>query len=132
MKRQLPSRPNLDQLKHQARDLLNAHKAGDADALRRIRESHPRLSRLAEADVRSARFTLGGAQLVIAREYGFVSLPKLKEYVERASPEASDPVEELKQAFRNDNAAVAIQILDRHPELTARITEPIGPFAAPA
>jgi hypothetical protein len=28
---------------------------------------------LAEADVRSARFTLSGAQLVIAREYGFAS-----------------------------------------------------------
>src|SRR2546428_8628776 len=90
MKRQLPSRANLDQLKHQARDLLNAHRAGDEDALRRIRESHPRWWQAAEADVRAARFTLSGAQLVLAREYGFGSWPKLKEYVERASPQASD------------------------------------------
>jgi hypothetical protein len=36
MKRRLPSRPNLDQLKHQARDLLNAHRVGAEDAVRRI------------------------------------------------------------------------------------------------
>src|SRR5689334_14298071 len=90
MKRQLPSRPNLDQLKHQARDLLNAHRVGDEDAVRRIRESHPRLSQASEADVRAARFTLSVAQLVIAREYGFVSWPKLKEYVEEARPQSSD------------------------------------------
>ncbi len=36
MKRQLPSCPNLDQLKHQARDLVNGHKVGDKDAVRRM------------------------------------------------------------------------------------------------
>jgi len=61
MKRQLPSRPNLDQLKHQARDLLDAHRVGDEDAVRRIRESHPRLLQASEAEVRSARLTLSGA-----------------------------------------------------------------------
>src|SRR6516162_5221260 len=106
MKRQLPSRPNLDQLKHQARDLLNAHRAGDEAALRRIRESHPRFARVAESDVRSARFTLSGAQLVIAREYGFVSWPQLKEYVQKAKSQTDDPIEELKQAFRSDNPSV--------------------------
>jgi ankyrin repeat protein len=132
MKRQLPSRPNLDQLKHQARDLLNAHRAGDEEALRRIRESHPRIARLAEADARSARFTLSGAQLVIAREYGFVSWPQLKDHVEKITSETNDPVEELKRAFRSDKAAVVRQTLDRHPELKAKINEPIGPFDSPA
>ena len=42
MKRQLSSRPNLDQLKHQARDLLNAHRAGDEEALRRNPGESPR------------------------------------------------------------------------------------------
>jgi hypothetical protein len=130
MKRQLPSRPNLDQLKHQARELLNAQKTGDDDAIRRIRENHPRLSQASGAAVRSARFTLSGAQLVIAREYGFASWPKLKEFVENTW--TSDPVEELKQALRSDNASIVRQILDRHPELTAKINEPIGPFDSPA
>jgi ankyrin repeat protein len=61
-----------------------------------------------------------------------VSSNKLKEYVEMASSRASDPIEELKQAFRSDNAVVVRQILDRHPELKARINEPIGPFDSPA
>jgi hypothetical protein len=30
--RSLPTRPNLDQLKHQAKDLLKAYRAGDAQA----------------------------------------------------------------------------------------------------
>jgi len=132
MKRQLPSRPNLDQLKHQARDLLDAHRVGDEDAVRRVRESHPRLSQASEADVRSARLTLSGAQLVIAREYGFASWPKLKEYVEKARPQSSDQVEELKQALRSDNTSGVRQILERHPELKAKINEPIGPFDSPA
>jgi hypothetical protein len=132
MKRQLPSRPNLDQLKHQARELLNGHKAGDKEAIRRIRESHPRLARLAEAGVRSARFTLSGAQLVIAREYGFVSWPQLKDHVEKTTSQTIDPLEELKQAFRSDQADVVGQMLERHPELKARINEPIGPFDTPA
>src|SRR5262249_21395110 len=132
MKRQLPSRPDLDQLKHQARDLLNAQRAGDEDALRRIRKSHPRLSQASEADVRSARFTLSGAQLVIAREYGSASWPRLQEHVESAGPASSDPVEALKQALRSDNASVVQQILDGHPELKAKLNEPIGPFDSPA
>src|SRR5229473_469643 len=132
MKRQLPSRPNLDQLKNQAKDLLKAYKTGDKEAVRRIQESHPRLSQAAEADVRSARFTLSGAQLVIAREYGFVTWPKLKEHVESTLPEGGDPIEELKQAFSTDDAAGVRQLLERHPELKRKINEPIGPFDSPA
>jgi ankyrin repeat protein len=44
----------------------------------------------------------------------------------------NNPVEELKQAIRSDNASVVQQILDRLPELKARINEPIGPFDSPA
>jgi hypothetical protein len=49
-----------------------------------------------------------------------------------ATPPSSDPVEELKQALRGDNASVVREILDRLPELKARINEPIGPFDSPA
>jgi ankyrin repeat protein len=38
----------------------------------------------------------------------------------------------LKQALRGDNASAVREILDRLPELRARINEPIGPFDAPA
>src|SRR6516162_8033408 len=49
-----------------------------------------------------------------------------------AKSEANDPVEELQQAFRSDQAVVVQQLLDRHPELKAKINEPIAPFDSPA
>jgi len=47
-------------------------------------------------------------------------------------PQSSDPVEELKLALRGDSASGVQGILQRHPELKARINEPIGPFDSPA
>jgi ankyrin repeat protein len=49
-----------------------------------------------------------------------------------SGPQLGDALEELKQALRSDNASAARQILDRHPELKAKINEPIGPFDSPA
>lgn len=66
----LPTRPDLDQLRRQAKDLLKAAAAGDADALARIRAV-------------SDRLILASAQLAVAREYGFASWVRLKTEVER-------------------------------------------------
>jgi ankyrin repeat protein len=74
MKKQLPSRPNLEQLKKQAKDLHKLHHAGDAEALHRIAENYPQPGK--------TEFSLADAQLVVAREYGFESWPKLKTHVE--------------------------------------------------
>ena len=41
MSAQSPVRPNIEQLKNQAREFLNALKQGDADAHERLRTSHP-------------------------------------------------------------------------------------------
>jgi Ankyrin repeats (many copies) len=66
--RPLPDRPSLDQYKKQAKDLLRAWRAGDAEAIARVTTHHPRLTtRGASAD---AVFQLADAQLVIAREHG--------------------------------------------------------------
>jgi hypothetical protein len=62
---QLPDRPDLDQLRRQARELLRAASAGDVHALSRI-------------SVVSERVTLSTAQLAVAREYGFPSWPALR------------------------------------------------------
>jgi ankyrin repeat protein len=43
----------------------------------------------------------------------------------------SDPVEQFKKAFRADDAAAVAQVLGGHPELKAKINEPLGPFDAP-
>jgi hypothetical protein len=68
--RHLPVRPNLDQLKHQARDLLLAIRRGDPDALADLRTHHRR-----HPDPASAR--LADAQHVLARSYGVASWPRL-------------------------------------------------------
>lgn len=66
--RSLPDRPDLDQLRRQAKELRDAARAGDAAALARIGADAPGLDTAA----------LGTAQLVIAREYGCVSWADLK------------------------------------------------------
>src|SRR6516225_1260160 len=91
----LPDRPNLDQLKNQAKDLLKGHKAGDPEALKRISANHPRLGSASVDEIEASRFTLSGAQLVIAREYGFSSWPKLKAHIESLSPGVDELVEQF-------------------------------------
>ena len=71
--RSLPAVPSLEQQKKQARELLNAARAGDAEALQRVRSHHPRA-----AAVDPLALSLADAQLVLAREYGFPSWPRLK------------------------------------------------------
>ena len=66
----LPARPDLDQLRHQAKDLLHAAQRGDPDAIGRI-------------DAVAAQILLSTAQLALAREYGFASWAKMKLEVER-------------------------------------------------
>jgi hypothetical protein len=67
---ELPGRPDLDQLRRQARELLRAAADGEARAVARLR-------------VVSDRVTLSAAQLAVAREYGYRSWPALKAEVER-------------------------------------------------
>jgi ankyrin repeat protein len=74
---------------------------------------------------------LHDAQLVIAREYGFASWPKLKEHVESILLETDEPVELLKKAFHANDAALFRKLLERHPEFKAMINEPVGPFDSP-
>ena len=67
---ELPDRPNLDQLRRQARELLRAAADGEPAALTRIRAF-------------SQRVSLSAAQLAVAREHGCASWPALHAEVER-------------------------------------------------
>jgi hypothetical protein len=67
---QLPDRPDLDQLRRQARELHRAAQGGDAGALSRLRPV-------------SDKVALSTAQLTLAREYGFPSWRRFKDEVER-------------------------------------------------
>jgi len=68
--RRLPVRPDLDQLKHQAKDLLRAIRRGDPDAVADFRRHHPR-------EIDPASVTLADAQLVLARTYQAPNWPRL-------------------------------------------------------
>lgn len=80
--RRLPSNPDLDHLKYQAKDLLRGHAAGDRGVAQRIREFHPRLNAATDAEIFAAALRVSDAQLAIAREYGFGSWARLKKHVE--------------------------------------------------
>jgi hypothetical protein len=67
---ELPERPNLDQLRRQARELLRAAADGETSALHRIRAV-------------SENVSLSAAQLAVARGYGFASWPMLRAEVKR-------------------------------------------------
>jgi ankyrin repeat protein len=95
--KQLPARPNLEQYKNQAKDLLHSHRAADPDALNRIKRHHPTLHKLSLTEIVSATFTLADAQLVLAREHSFESWPKFAAHIEtlrliRSVADLPDPV----------------------------------------
>jgi hypothetical protein len=72
--RHFPVRPNLEQLKHQAKDLLRAIRRGDWAAVAEMHKHHPKQS-AGVVDPLSAK--LADAQLVLARSYGLPSWPRL-------------------------------------------------------
>ena len=68
--RHFPVRPNLEQLRHQAKDMLRAIKRGEPEAVAGLNKHHPK------ATVPSAA-KLADAQLVLARSYGLPSWRRL-------------------------------------------------------
>ena len=124
MSKSLPPRPSLEQLRKQAKELLKLCQSGDAAALKRFHEHRP--------GPQPATFSLSDAQLVLAREHGFATWPKLKAHVESLSAEPADPLQLFHEAFRDDNASIIRELFQSHPEMKARINDPVGPFDSPA
>src|SRR6266496_1683197 len=87
----LPPRPNLDQLKRQAKELLQAGKAP----------------------------ALHDAQTLIAREYGFASWNKLRDHVEAVTLEFDAAVNEFLEAATDGRGDRAERILALHPKIAA-------------
>jgi hypothetical protein len=68
--RHLPVRPNLDQLKHQAKELLRAIRRGNPSAIEEFSKYHP-------DPVAPYKAKLADAQLALARSYQVASWPRL-------------------------------------------------------
>ncbi len=103
MTKSLPERPDLGQLKKQAKDLLKDIRAQRPEALARVPENE------------RAGFALADAQRILAREYGFPSWAKLKLHVE--TREIGIATARLVIAAVNGDAASLQAILAERPEL---------------
>lgn len=76
--RKLPAKPDLKQLKKQAKDLLKAFQARESNAVAEVRVHYRGPASQLEAE----KFQLSDAQLVLARAYGFDSWTKLRAFVD--------------------------------------------------
>lgn len=95
----LPARPDLEQLRHQAKDLLRDATRGEPEALARIHAV-------------SERLILASAQLAIARELGFESWPKLTREVERREVLNSRDLNRLSSLLADDSALAVSRMVN--------------------
>ncbi len=105
--RHLPVRPDLDQLKHQAKDLLRDIRGGDTSAIAEFTRNHPQSVMPGEA-------ILSDAQFALARSYGIKSWPRLVQACN------------LIDAIWNDDLAAVRDLVTKHSNLiheNARGTE---------
>lgn len=114
---QLPERPDLEQLKRQAKDLLRDAKARNADALARVRKL-PAYARQSD-DVIGESVALHDAQSVIARELGFASWKAMLERVEELTLEFGAAVDQFITAATEVQPDRAHRLLQLHPRIAS-------------
>src|SRR5436189_5077921 len=101
--------PDIDQLKRQARELLEAYRAQSADAVIEVAAHH----RTATPE----SFALHDAQFVLARSYGFESWPKLKAAVDGVT------TTRLHEAVQKGDLGAVRALLARRPEIVDLLRE---------
>jgi hypothetical protein len=106
---QLPRDANLRRFGNQAKDLCRACRKGEPNAVWRIGQTHPSYSGLTLAEIAAVGIVLAEAQLVVARELGFDSWPKLKKHFESRQTTSmrelgtEDNVKALQEALAQDS-----------------------------
>jgi len=101
--RAMRENPDLDQVKRQAKELLEAYRASSAEAAAEITAYH----RTATPET----FALHDAQFVLARSYGFESWPKLKAAVDGVT------AARLHEAAESGDVTAVRELLTRRPEI---------------
>lgn len=110
--RELPARPDLEQYKKQAKELVKAY-LGDVKAVRKLCELfgvketpsseefreklRQRFTHLTGAELEENKFSLADAQFLLAREYAFESWPKFAKHIRAVTAENS-PVSKFELA----------------------------------
>src|SRR3984893_12958310 len=95
--------PDIDQLRREARELLEEYRAQSPDAIIEVGAYH-RTATL-------KTFALHDAQFVLARSYGFESWPKLKAAVDGVT------AGKLHEAAESGDTKTARELLTRRPEI---------------
>src|SRR5262245_18173409 len=111
--RPIPPHPSLEFDRKQARALLDAFNAGDALAGERFRSHHPRFP---TGETRRPA-ALHDAQLVVAREYGFASWPRWKQFAEARLLDVRERAALLVRAACQGDMRRASQLLAAEPAL---------------
>ena len=107
--RHIPVRPNLRQLKVQAKELLRAIQRGETEAITEFSQSHPEA-----ASIEPHELKLADAQFALARSYGVASWPRLVQACH------------LIDAIWRDDVEAVRQLVSKHPQLiheNARATQ---------
>jgi len=126
--RELPARPRLEQYQKQAKDLLEAFKSGNPEAMRWVKRYHRRLpgrpdtndrNKVTDSEIRSAKLSLIDAQFVIAREHQFENWSKFKKHVEGLNRKNSRVAqfEAAVDAIIAGDITTLKRLLREHPEL---------------
>jgi ankyrin repeat protein len=113
----LPARPNLEQLKKQAKSLLRAAQERDADALRRV-AALPSFSSQSQEQI-SSEVALHDAQSVIAREHGFESWAHLREEVDARTLSFDAALDEFVRCATGGASGRAERLLALHPAIAS-------------
>jgi len=101
--RRLPQQPNLEQLRKQAKNLLEQYRSGDPTAIAEVEKL--------ERNPDPGTFALHDAQRILARAYGFGSWTKLKAFVDGVN------VTSLAEAVNAGNVTWVRTMLASRPEL---------------
>lgn len=99
--RRLRVRPDLDQLKHQAKDFLRRIKRGEPEAIAEVKTFHPD----AQRELFLETIKLADAQLALARSYGASSWPRLVQSCQ------------LIDAIWRDDLETVRDLMQKHPKL---------------
>jgi ankyrin repeat protein len=114
----LPDRPNLEQLKKQAKSLLHAAHAQDPAALQRF-AALPAFSKQPVAEIDAQALALHDAQSVVAREHGFASWNALREEVEARTLSFEAAVDEFVRCATGGARGRAERLLALHPGIVS-------------
>ena len=110
------SRLNLEYYRKQAKSLLKAAKAGDADALSRLTQHAGASGRRRSSAPGSIARALHEAQLVVAREQGFASWTRFKAFLEQSNLDFQSLVAAFIDEALSDLKR-ALKMLAKHPEI---------------